>query len=129
MIPDIAVFNGFWYFVAAIVAMIAWRIWGERVMNAFRRFDQRRRDADLQAYFDRMNPNAHFRQSVDQIGEQTPPVEGVTWNGEIYETREDAEAARWRHIITEARSFYIDLDRTYGNRIRGPRSTNRVGDQ
>lgn len=129
MIPDIAVFNGFWYFVALIVAMIAWRIWGERVTRAIRKFEQSRRDADLQTYFDRMNPNAHFRQSVDQIGEQTPAVEGVTWNGEVYESHEDAEAARWRHIITEARSFYIDLDRTYGNRIKGPNARNRVDGQ
>lgn len=129
MIPDIAVYNGFWYFVALIVAMIAWRIWGDRVMRAIYKFDQRRRDADLQAYYDRMNPNAHFRQSVDHISEQTAAVEGVTWNGEIYESREDAEAARWRHIITEARSFYIDLDRTYGNRIRGPNAPNRVDGQ
>ena len=129
MIPDIAVFSGFWYFVALIVAMIAWRIWGDRVTRAIRKFEQSRRDADLQTYFDRMNPNAHFRQSVDQIGEQTPAVEGTTWNGEVYESREDAEAARWRHIITEARSFYIDLDRTYGNRIRGPNARNRVDGQ
>lgn len=129
MIPESAVFNGFWYFVALIAAMVTWRIWGERVLRALRRFEQRRRDADLQTYFDRMNPNAHFRQSVDQIGEQTPAVEGTTWNGEIYETREDAEAARWRHIITEARSFYIDLDRTYGNRIKGPNAANRVDGQ
>lgn len=129
MIPDIAVFNGFWYFVALIVAMIAWRIWGERVTRAIRRFEQSRRDADLQTYFDRMNPNSHFRQSVDQIGEQTPAVEGTTWNGDVYDTREDAEAARWRHILTEARSFYIDLDRTYGNRIKGPNARNRVDGQ
>lgn len=129
MIPDIAVFNGFWYFVALIVAMIAWRIWGDRVTRAIRKFEQDRRDADLQTYFDRMNPNAHFRQSVDQIGEQTPAVEGTSWNGDVYESREDAEAARWRHIITEARSFYIDLDRTYGNRIRGPNARNRVDGQ
>jgi hypothetical protein len=129
MIPDIAVFNGFWYFVALIVAMIAWRIWGDRVTRAIRKFEQDRRDADLQTYFDRMNPNAHFRQSVDQIGEQTPAVEGTSWNGDVYESREDAEAARWRHIITEARSFYIDLDRTYGNRIKGPNARNRVDGQ
>lgn len=129
MIPEAAIFNGFWYFVALIVAMIAWRIWGERVMRALRRFEQRRRDADLQAYFDRMNPNAHFRQSVDQIGEQTPPVEGTRWNGEVYETREDAEAARWRHIIMQARAFYIDLDRSYGNRIKAPNAAHRVDDR
>jgi hypothetical protein len=127
-------FEGFWWFVAALVAMVAWRIWGERVVAALRRHDQRRRDADLRAYFDRMNPNAHFRQTVDQIGEATPAVEPLSpangprdlrakWNGEIYATREDAEAARWRHIITQARTFYVDLDRAYGNRIRASRSS------
>jgi hypothetical protein len=133
MLPEIPFFEGFWYFIAAIIAMIAWRIWGERVMKAVRRLDQRRRDADLQAYVDRMNPNAHFRQSVDQIGEATPAIvpfgQGATWNGETYATREDAEAARWRHIMTEARRFYIDLDRTYGNRIKGPNAPDRVGDE
>ena len=33
------------------------------------------RDAELQAYFDRMNPQAHFRQTVDQISETTPAIE------------------------------------------------------
>ncbi len=129
MLPDIPFFEGFWYFVALLLGLIGWRIWGERVQRALQRFDQRRRDADLQTYYDRMNPNAHFRQTVDQISDATPPVEplaGATnthddrtmWNGEIYETREAAEAARWRHVLTEARSFYIDLDRAYRNRIR-----------
>jgi hypothetical protein len=136
MLPEIPFFEGFWYFVAAMMAMIAWRIWGARVVAAVRRFEQRRRDADLQAYFDRMNPNAHFRQSVDQIGEATPAVMPLgpndpraVWNDTTFATREDAEAARWRHILTEARSFYVDLDRTYGNRIKGPNAANRVGDK
>ena len=124
MLPHVP-FPGFWYFVAAILAMIAWRIWGDRIVGAVRRHDQRRRDADLQAYVDRMNPNAHFRQSVDQIGDKTPPIEPAPdgtakWNGETYASREDAEAARWRHVISQARDFYRDLDRTYGNKIRGP---------
>ncbi len=132
MLPEVP-FQGFWYFVAAIVAMFAWRIWGERVKEALRRFDQRRRDADLQAYYDRMNPNAHFRHSVDQIGEKTPAVEPRTdgsaaWNGDVYATREDAEAARWRHIVREARTFYIDLDRSFGNRIKAPDAAQRVDD-
>lgn len=130
---------GFWYFVALALAMMAWRVWGKRIVIAVRRFDQRRRDADLQAYFDRMNPNAHFRQTVDQIGEAMPPIEpfakaeGATdpravWNGEIYASHEDAEAARWRAIIIQARSFYMDLDRTYGNRVRAKASRNTLGD-
>lgn len=133
MLPDIPFFDGFWYLVALLLGMVAWRIWGERVMRAIRTFDQRRRDADLQAYVDRMNPNAHFRQSVDQISEATPPIEprangGASWNGETFETREEAEAARWRHVMTQARAFYIDLDRSYGNRIKARDAADRVGD-
>ena len=114
-----------WYFVAVMLAMIAWRLWGDRIKRALKAHDQRRLDADLQAYVDRMNPNAHFRQSVDQINDATAPIEpqsdGTTnWNGQAFETREDAETARWRHVMTQARDFYKDLDRTYGNKIRGP---------
>ena len=125
MLPEVPFFEGFWYLVFALVAMIAWRIWGDRAMRAIRRIDQRRRDAELQAYADRMNPNAHFRQSVDQINDETSPVvpgngRTATWNGQTFATREEAEAARWRHVLTQARDFYKDLDRTFGNKIRGP---------
>lgn len=115
-------FNTLWPFVALLVAMIAWRLWGDRVTRAVKAHDQRRLDADLQAYADRMNPNAHFRQSVDQISEATPPIEPqkdgtATWNGQTYATREEAEAARWRHVMTEARSFYQDVDRANRERL------------
>lgn len=136
MLPEFI--PGFWFFIALAAAMIAARIWGKRVLMALQRFDQRRRDADLQAYFDRMNPNAHFRQTVDQIGEATPAIEPFTttnardpravWRGEIYATRTDAEAARWRHVIMQARDFYVDLDRAYGNRVRARRSHDTLGD-
>ncbi len=115
-------FNTLWPFVALLVAMIAWRLWGDRVTRAVKAHDQRRLDADLQAYADRMNPHAHFRQSVDQISEATPPVEPqkdgtAKWNGQTYVTREDAETARWRHVMTEARSFYQDVDRANRERL------------
>ncbi|MCE9522186.1 MAG: hypothetical protein K8S25_07105 [Alphaproteobacteria bacterium] len=138
MFPEIPFFPNFWLFVALILAMIAWRIWGNDVVAAFRRMEQRRRDADLQAYFDRMNPQAHFRQTVDQISETTPAIEPFAkaagaedpraiWDGEIYSSKSDAEAARWRHVITKARDFYLDLDRTYGNRVRKQRSSDTLG--
>ncbi len=114
-----------WIFVAVLIGMVAWRIWGDRVVRAVRAHDQRRRDADLQAYVDRMNPNAHFRQSVDQINDATAPIEPqkngtAIWNGQTYASRDEAEAARWRHVITQARDFYQDLDRNLGHKIRGP---------
>ena len=105
--------------------MVAWYFWGHRVVRAVKAHDQRRIDADLQAYVDRMNPNAHFRQSVDQINEETPPITvengALMWMGQAFATREEAEAARWRHVITQARDFYQDLDRNLGHKIRGPR--------
>jgi len=133
MLPEVPL-EGFWYFVALTLAMIGWRIWGHRITDILRRFDQSRRDADLQAFFDRMNPNAHFRQSVEQINDDTPPVEaldspgkGATWNGKRFASREEAEAERWRQVLTQAREFYRDLDRTYGNRISGRNSKDTLG--
>ena len=133
MFPE--VFDGFWYFIALIVAMICWRIWGQRVVDALRRFDQRRRDADLQLFYDRMNPNAHFRQSVDQISDATPAIEtkpneeGARWNGQDFDTRDEAEAARWRHVLSQARDFYQDVDRTFGNKIRHRKSSDTIGEE
>lgn len=130
MLPDFELPSFFWHVVVIIAAMGAWRLWGRHIILFVKRMDQRRRDADLQAYFDRMNPNAHFRLSVEKFEEETPAVEPfakapgasdprAVWNNEIYATRAEADAARWRHIMINARNFYMDLDRMYGNRIRG----------
>ena len=138
MFPEVPFLPNFWLFVALILAMIAWRVWGARVVESFRRMEQRRRDAELQAYFDRMNPQAHFRQTVDQIGEATPAIEPFAkaegahdpraiWAGNIFASHADAEAARWRHIVMQARDFYLDLDRTYGNRVRARASSETLG--
>jgi hypothetical protein len=34
-----------------------------------------------------------------------------------FQSRTEAEAARWLHVLSEARDFYRDLDRELGNRI------------
>jgi hypothetical protein len=116
----------YWHIIALGLAMIAWRVWGNRITGFVRRMDQQRARTELQAMYDRSNPNSHFRQSVEQINEDTPSVvphptdPGVcTWAGQSYASREDAEAARWHHVLNEARSFYRDLDRQFGNRIAG----------
>jgi hypothetical protein len=116
------VFATLWPIIALLGAMIAWRLWGDRVKRAAQAHDQRRRDAELQAYADKMNPNAHFRLSVDQINDGTPAIERqkdgtATWNGETYATSEEAELARWRHVINEARAFYQDVDRANRERL------------
>ena len=130
MLPE-PPFPGFWEFIALMLAMIAWRLWGWRVRKALQDFEQHRRDADLQLLYDRSNPTSHFRQSVDQINEDTAaviaaPASVFTWNGEIYETREAAEQARWFHVLREARNFYQDLDRSFGNRISGKRPSSTL---
>lgn len=130
MSPDFP-FPGFWYFVSLAVAMIAWRIWGARLQQAIARRDQRRRDLELQSLYDRANPNSHFRHSVEQINQDTTPVQPgpsgrYLWRDMEFPTREEAEAARWRHVLRDARDFYQDLDRTFGNRISGRRSADSI---
>ena len=133
ILPDVPL-EGFWYFILLAAAMIAWRIWGDRVRHAFAEMDRKRKAAELQSMYDRANPNSHFRMSVEQINEDTPPVlplpgeePGFSWDGRLFSSREEAEAARWQHVLTEARGFYQDLDRTFGSRIsrqRNPGSLN-----
>jgi len=126
--------DGFWFFVGLGVLLIAWGIWGRRVVAFFDRLEQQRRDAELQAFYDRMNPHAHFRQTVDAFNEQTTAVEAFAkadgasdpraiWDDQIFATRAEADAARWRHVLIRARDFYIDIDRMYGRHVRGPRGT------
>src|SRR5215475_12647612 len=96
--PDLVLPEEFWFFVSLALALSSWPLWGPRVKAFFDRLDQRRRDAELQLFYDRMNPNAHFRQTVDAINEDTPAVEAFAkaagarderaiWNQQIYATR------------------------------------------
>lgn len=130
--PDVVLPEGFWFFISLALALSSWPLWGPRIKRFFDRLEQRRRDAELQLFYDRMNPNAHFRQTVDAINEDTPAIEALAkaagandsraiWNRQIYATRAEAEAARWRYVLTRARDFYIDLDRMYGRSVRGRR--------
>jgi hypothetical protein len=133
ILPDVPL-EGFWYFILLAAAMIGWRIWGDRVRHAFAETDRKRKAAELQSLYDRANPNSHFRLSVEQINEDTPPVlplagedPGFSWDGRLFSSREEAEAARWQHVLNEARGFYQDLDTTFGSRIsrqRNPGSLN-----
>ena len=123
----------YWHILLLAGSMVAWRIWGHHVSAWIRRHDQRRRHAELQAMYDRANPNSHFRQSVEQINEDTPAVTqpaetpGIfVWGGMSFPSRVEAEAARWHHVLSEARSFYNDLDRELGNRLANRRSSDTI---
>ena len=67
MWPDIVLPPEFWFFMTLAVLLAFWPLWGARVSAFFGRLEERRRDAELQAMYDRSNPNAHFRQTVDAI--------------------------------------------------------------
>ena len=132
MFSNIVLPDGAWFFLSLAVLLTAWPVWWPRVNAFFQRMEQRRRDAELQAFYDRMNPNAHFRQTVDALNEETPAVEGFAkvagasdpraiWDNRVYATREEADAARWRHVLMKARDFYIDIDRMQGRSVRGRR--------
>jgi hypothetical protein len=130
MWPDLALPDEFWFFMSLAVLLAAWPIYGPRIAKFFDRLEQRRRDAELQHFYDRMNPQAHFRQTLDAINDETAPVEAFAkaagtsdvraiWDDRIYATREEADAARWRHVLIRARDFYKDVDRMYGRSVRG----------
>lgn len=113
-----------WLMVGITAAMIAAKIWGARVRAAVQRFEQNRVEADRQMIADARNPQAHFRRSIEAINER---VEGVRvlpdgaaiWNGERFESSDEAQDARWRNVINEARIFYQGLDEDFGLRIAG----------
>src|SRR5689334_17490209 len=107
MFSNIVLPEGFWFYMSLAFVVASWPLWGPRVDAFFARMEQRRRDAELQAFYDRMNPNAHFRQTVDAINEETPAVEAFAkaegandpraiWKDQIFATRAEADAARWR---------------------------------
>jgi hypothetical protein len=119
-----------WPFLLALAAMIAWKIYGARVAQALDRFDRRRIDADRQLIADARNPMAHFRRTLDAINDQVEPVRLVRaadsddrvpmWKDDAFPDVQSAEDARWAAVITQARSFYQDLDEDFGLRVAGP---------
>ena len=132
MWPDLVLPEGFWFFISLALLLAAWPIWGPRTASFFERLEQRRRDAELQHFYDRMNPHAHFRHTLDAINEETAPVEAFAkaadmddvraiWSDRVFATHEDADAARWRHVLMRARDFYKDIDRMHGRSVHGRR--------
>jgi hypothetical protein len=102
----------------------------ERIVGAFRRFDERnaaRRAEEARALFDRY---AHYRQTVELAEEQVEdvmkfrttdprtgePQERYVFLGVQYATRREAEAARHAAVLEKAREFYMELDQIYLSR-------------
>jgi hypothetical protein len=104
-----------------------------KVLEPFRRFEERnarRRAEEARVLFDR---NAHYRQTLEIAEEQVEgvekirvadertgaPVERYLFLGVHHATFEEAQAARMAEVIAKAREFYIDLDRNWLPRGRG----------
>ncbi|HYM17083.1 MAG TPA: hypothetical protein VEU06_00845 [Micropepsaceae bacterium] len=116
---------------AFVAAAIGYRF-RARIFAVFRRFEARnaaRRMEEFRALTDR---DHHYRQTIAIAEEQVEPVSKITardertgqpvpryvFLGETYADLKEAEAARYREVISKAREFYIDLDRVFLSRRR-----------
>ena len=113
---------------AVVLALVAvFLVFRERIVGAFKRFDQRnqaRRVEEARALFDGY---AHYRQTVELAEEQVEevtkfrttdvrtgePAEAYVFLGVHYATRREAETVRHAAIIEKAREFYMELDQIY----------------
>jgi hypothetical protein len=112
-----------WLGVLFIVGALLYRYWRD-IVRGLKRFDAKnaaRQQEEWNALFD---SSAHYRQTVKLAEEQFEPVQEYPYSdprtgmkmtrfvfqGEDYETREHAEAARRAAIIERARAFYIEMD-------------------
>jgi len=114
----------------AFLAVAALYRWGRPILDALRQFDARNARRQREQSAARFDPDAHYRETmrladeqVEEIVELTEPgpVTRYLFNGEEYDRREDAEAARVAIVIEKARGFYIELDTIYLGRHGGPR--------
>ncbi len=104
--------------------------WGGAILAALQRFDARNVRRQQEQSAARFDPNAHYRETIrlaeEQVEEITEitdpgPVKRYLFNGEEFDHREDAEAARMTLVIEKARGFYIELDTIYLGRRGGSR--------
>jgi hypothetical protein len=104
------------------VAVAAAYRWRERLFAPLRRFDQRNAARIRAQQEARHDPNAHYKETLrlaeEQVEEifETPdsePLKRFYFDGQEFDRREDAEAARIAKVIEIARGFYFDLDKIY----------------
>ena len=94
------------------------------IIAALRRFDARnaaRQEEDFRARFE---TDAHYLHTLRLVDEQVEAVSALripdtrtgilvpryVFLGQVYATREEAESARRKTIIAQARAFYLDMD-------------------
>lgn len=93
------------------------------LLDRLHRFDARNVARIREELSDRRDPVAHFKhtlrlaeEQVEEVGEiEVPdtrtgqPVRGYLFEGEQFASRDEAEAARQRSIVSKARAFYQEL--------------------
>jgi hypothetical protein len=108
--------------IVAVIGFLVYRYHGQ-VIAALRRFDQRNIERIHQEMADKRDMLAHYRhtasvaeEQVEEIGEIDAtderlgtPVKRYVFEGEVFATRDEAEAVRQRSIIAKAREYYREL--------------------
>jgi hypothetical protein len=117
------VFESYWSIVIlAVLGFLIYR-YNRQVIAALRSFDRRNVERIQQEVIDKRDALAHFRhtasvaeEQVEEVGEIDAiderlgtPVKRYVFEGELFATRDEAEAARQRSIIAKARAYYQEL--------------------
>jgi hypothetical protein len=121
------------YMAALVLLLLLVFGYRERILDAFRRFDRRNIQRQIEQMQERSDPTAHFKhtmklaeEQVDEISElQTldertaTPVTRYLFQGETFATRDEAEKARAEAIGQIARGFYAELPKALAARGNG----------
>jgi hypothetical protein len=97
--------------------------WGGAILAWLRRIDARNARRQEEQYWERFDPNTHYRHTLrlaeEQVEEITeisvgaPAMKRYLFGGKEYRIREEAEEARKAAIIDMAREYYRELDTIY----------------
>lgn len=115
---------------AVIIGAILLYRYRAPIVLALRRFDARNRERIEEEIDDRRDPVAHYKhtlrlaeEQVEDVGEigardsrTGEPVTRYLFEGEQFDSRDEAEAARQRSIVSKARQFYVELPAALAHR-------------
>jgi hypothetical protein len=108
--------------IVAAFGVVIYR-YNRQVIAAVRDFERRNQARIRQEQDDKRDVLAHFRHTESVAGEQVEDVTEIdaiderlgtrvkryVFEGELFATRDGAEAARQRSVIAKAREYYKDL--------------------
>jgi hypothetical protein len=125
--------HGLYATAAFVLAAILLYRFHRPILAALTRFDARNTARKIAEVRDRQDRNAHYKHTIELAEEQVDVIREITeldprtgspvprfvFAGEMFATREDAEAARQGAIIVKAREFYVDLPKALTRRGDG----------